>query len=55
MLPIILHATESSQQSSFAFGLASSLARNCGVRLIVLHVLETWTDITLAATPEVQP
>ena len=40
MLPIrtILHATDFSEHSAAAFRLASSLARDYGARLIVLHV-----------------
>jgi nucleotide-binding universal stress UspA family protein len=42
MLPIntILHPTDFSQQSDDAFGLACSLAKDHGARLIVLHVRE---------------
>jgi nucleotide-binding universal stress UspA family protein len=42
MLPIttILHATDFSDQSNFAFRLACSLARDYGARLIVVHVVE---------------
>jgi nucleotide-binding universal stress UspA family protein len=42
MLPIktILHPTDFSERSDFAFRLACSLARDYGARLIVLHVLE---------------
>jgi nucleotide-binding universal stress UspA family protein len=41
MLPIhtILHPTDFSQQSEFAFRLAGSLARDYGARLLVLHVV----------------
>jgi len=40
MLPIhtILHPTDFSERSEFAFRMASSLARDYGARLIVLHV-----------------
>jgi nucleotide-binding universal stress UspA family protein len=40
MLPIrkILHATDFSESSSFAFRLACALARDYGARLVVLHV-----------------
>jgi nucleotide-binding universal stress UspA family protein len=40
MLPVktILHPTDFSQLSSYAFGLACSLARDYGARLVVLHV-----------------
>jgi nucleotide-binding universal stress UspA family protein len=42
MLPIraILHPTDFSDRSKFAFGLACSLARDYGARLVVLHVAE---------------
>ena len=42
MLPIktILHPTDFSERSDFAFRLACSLARDYGARLIVLHVAE---------------
>ena len=42
MLPIrtILHATDFSEHSAYAFRLACSLARDHGARLIVLHVHE---------------
>jgi universal stress protein A len=42
MLPIrtILHPTDFSAHSEYAFRLASSLARDYGARLIELHVLE---------------
>jgi nucleotide-binding universal stress UspA family protein len=41
MLPIqtILHPTDFSERSGFAFQLACSLARDRGARLIVLHVM----------------
>jgi nucleotide-binding universal stress UspA family protein len=40
MLPIhtILFPTDFSEQAQQAFSLASSLARDCGARLVVLHV-----------------
>jgi nucleotide-binding universal stress UspA family protein len=40
MLPIhtILHPTDFSEQSDYAFGLACALARDHGARLILLHV-----------------
>jgi nucleotide-binding universal stress UspA family protein len=34
----ILHATDFSESSNFAFGVACALARDYGARLIVLHV-----------------
>jgi nucleotide-binding universal stress UspA family protein len=42
MLPVrtILHATDFSDHSNYAFRLACSLARDYGARLIVLHVAE---------------
>src|SRR5262245_40033422 len=42
MLPIrtLLHPTDFSEHSSYAFRLACSLARDYGARLIVMHVLE---------------
>jgi len=41
MLPIqtILHPTDFSERSGYAFQLACSLARDCGARLIVLHAM----------------
>jgi nucleotide-binding universal stress UspA family protein len=35
----ILHPTDFSERSGYAFGLACSLARDLGARLIVLHVV----------------
>jgi nucleotide-binding universal stress UspA family protein len=42
MLPIrtILHSTDFSDSSAYAFRLACSLARDYGARLVVLHVAE---------------
>jgi nucleotide-binding universal stress UspA family protein len=42
MLPIrtILHATDFSENSAFAFRVAASLARDHGARLLLLHVVE---------------
>jgi nucleotide-binding universal stress UspA family protein len=42
MLPIrtILHPTDFSERSNYAFQLACSLARDHGARLLVLHVLQ---------------
>ena len=42
MLPIrtVLHPSDFSEHSDYAFGLACSLARDYGARLIVLHVLK---------------
>src|SRR5438874_1336035 len=57
MLPIhtILHPTDFSERSSYAFQLACSLARDSGARLIVLHVLERpvigYTGVAMAAPP----
>jgi nucleotide-binding universal stress UspA family protein len=41
MLPIrtILHPTDFSERSGYAFRLACALARDCGARLLVLHVM----------------
>jgi nucleotide-binding universal stress UspA family protein len=46
MLPIrtILHATDFSVDSTAAFGLACSLARDLGARLVLLHVKPTEVD-----------
>lgn len=43
MLPLrtVLHATDFSEQSAFAFRLACSLARDYDARVIVLHVAPT--------------
>jgi nucleotide-binding universal stress UspA family protein len=59
-LPIrrLLHATDFSQRSEFAFHLACSLARDYGARLIILHVVpapavvygETVTELALEAS-----
>jgi nucleotide-binding universal stress UspA family protein len=42
MLPIrtVVHPTDFSEHSDYTFRLASSLARDNGARLIVVHVLE---------------
>jgi nucleotide-binding universal stress UspA family protein len=41
----ILHPTDFSERSQYAFGLACALARDYGARLIVLHVVEVPTVI----------
>jgi nucleotide-binding universal stress UspA family protein len=43
MLPVhtILHPTDLSENAQSAFHLACALARDCGARVIVLHVLPT--------------
>jgi nucleotide-binding universal stress UspA family protein len=43
MLPVrtILHPTDFSERSDHAFRLACALARDCGARLFVLHVLRS--------------
>ncbi len=48
MLPIktILHPTDFSERSDFAFRLACALARDYGARLIVLNVIEPVTAIS---------
>jgi nucleotide-binding universal stress UspA family protein len=48
MLPIrtILHPTDFSEHSRFAFQTACLLAHECGARLIVLHVVEPPVTIT---------
>jgi nucleotide-binding universal stress UspA family protein len=57
MFPIktILHPTDFSERSDFAFRLACSLARDYGARLIVLHVLErpllTYSGVMTAPPP----
>jgi nucleotide-binding universal stress UspA family protein len=57
MLPIrtVLHPTDFSQHSDYAFRLACSLARDHGARLMVLHVLErpllTYTGVMTAPPP----
>jgi len=57
MLPIrtVLHPTDFSEHSDYAFRLASSLARDYGARVIVLHVLErpvlTYTGVMTAPPP----
>ena len=50
MLPIhtILHPTDFSQSSGHAFALVSALARDYHARLIVLHVVPTWTTQILS-------
>ena len=60
MLPIrtILHPTDFSAHSEYAFRLASSLARDYGARLIELHVLERPLFIhggVMTAPPEPPP
>ena len=60
MLPIrtILHPTDFSAHSEYAFRLASSLARDYGARLIVLHVFERPLFIhggVMTAPPEPLP
>ena len=60
MLPIrtILHPTDFSAHSEYAFRLASSLARDYGARLIVLHVFERPLFIhggVMTAPPEPPP
>jgi nucleotide-binding universal stress UspA family protein len=60
MLPIrtILHPTDFSGHSEYAFRLASSLARDYGARLIVLHVFERPLFIhggVMTAPPEPPP
>ncbi len=51
----ILHPTDFSEYSDYAFRLASSLARDHGARLMVLHVLErpllTYTGVMTAPPP----
>jgi nucleotide-binding universal stress UspA family protein len=37
----ILHPTDFSERSDFAFQLACSLARDCGARLVLVHVTPT--------------
>jgi nucleotide-binding universal stress UspA family protein len=57
MLPIrtVLHPTDFSEHSGYAFRLACSLARDYGARLIVLHVLErpllVYTGVMTAPPP----
>jgi nucleotide-binding universal stress UspA family protein len=48
MLPIqtILHPTDFSEHSSYAFRLACSLARDYGARLVALHVAEPPTVVS---------
>jgi nucleotide-binding universal stress UspA family protein len=60
MLPIktILHATDFSDHSAYAFALACSLARDYKARLIVLHVLERTAPIysgVMTPTPPIFP
>jgi nucleotide-binding universal stress UspA family protein len=51
----ILHPTDFSEHSHYAFRLACSLARDSGARLIVLHVLErpvlAYTGVMMAPPP----
>lgn len=54
----ILHPTDFSQHSTYAYGLASALARDYGARLIVLHVVPEPTPVygegvVIPANPEV--
>jgi len=53
MLPIqtILHPTDFSEHSGYAFRVACSLARDCGSRLVVVHVM----SLPLYASPELGP
>jgi nucleotide-binding universal stress UspA family protein len=44
----ILHPTDFSEQSRYAFGLACALARDYGARLIVMHVVPAGTTQLLA-------
>lgn len=57
MLPIrtILHATDFSTQSRTALGLARSLARDHGARLILLHVAPDPVDEGMLATVPMDP
>jgi nucleotide-binding universal stress UspA family protein len=60
MLPIktILHPTDFSDHSDYAFALACSLARDYNARLIVLHVLERLPPIysgVMTPTPPISP
>jgi nucleotide-binding universal stress UspA family protein len=43
MLPVrtVLHPTDFSERSDHAFHLACALARDCGARLFVLHVMKS--------------
>lgn len=47
MMPIrtILHPTDFSQSACHAFGIAATLAREHGARLVVLHVRQTWAPM----------
>jgi nucleotide-binding universal stress UspA family protein len=51
----ILHPTDFSERSDFAFRLACSLARDYGARLIVLHVAEPPVPVTPAGMLVLQP
>jgi nucleotide-binding universal stress UspA family protein len=57
MLPVrtVLHPTDFSEHSDYAFRLACSLARDYGARLIVLHALErpvlAYTGVMTAPPP----
>ncbi len=48
-LQVILHPTDFSRASEYALGVARSLARDKGVRLILLHV--TWPEALLEGRP----
>jgi nucleotide-binding universal stress UspA family protein len=51
----ILHPTDFSERSHYAFRLACALARDHGARLIVLHVAETPMPIASAGVVILQP
>jgi nucleotide-binding universal stress UspA family protein len=57
MLPIktILCPTDFSERSDFAFKMASSLARDHGARLIVLHVVPPPQTVTYEGIPVLPP
>jgi nucleotide-binding universal stress UspA family protein len=57
MLPIstIIHPTDFSDRSEYAFRLACSLARDHGARLIVLHVVPTPQGVGYNELPIVPP
>lgn len=44
-LRTILHPTDFSPYSEYAFQLACSLARDCGARIVVLHVVPTQSPL----------
>jgi nucleotide-binding universal stress UspA family protein len=56
MLPLqtILHPTDFSEHSDYAFRLACSLARDYGARLLVLHVME-WPSLSYAGVMTAPP